>query len=623
MPTRPDDSGSWSFAEELLERGEPAFVAELRRITDADRLGIFAARWYGDRRPASRQLLLDYLGWPLNAYRHEALVKRLFKLAENAGDDEVMGAFLAAFDRSLRRQKYQRYRNISANFTERAKAEAQLREWGQQGFDSTNLYEWNDRFNVHASWTEEALRVPQGTTIWRPTGPQAHKPSPLSDGMRSYYEKRWLFSVATRRYLRRRAWRYFRKLGKQHPERYVPAAASALKRYEDADSTDGLALLDNWGLMHLLFHHSPVLQSHPLGWTLADGRKLAELAPAPIYESLWKTAPRTFLDLVKEARARPVRQWAIHMIRRDHGALIDDLPLEELLALLGHADPEVVSLAVEVLRHAHDLSGVPMERWLALLDTPNPEILGTLCDLLATRLGPDRLAFDQVVRLAASRPMPLARLGFAWLQNKSPASEADCQVLLRLVEAEAEPLRPDIVRWLRTVLGNSPHFQPAWVLEYLDCRHADVRAEGWHWLQEEPRARDNVDVWQKLLESPYDDVRLQLIEDLENRWGKRHDSKDADKLDGEMVRFLWASVLLNIHRGGRKKPLVVQQLVRRLSRRPEEAGALLPILSVALRSLRGPEWRAGLVGVVQLAERNPDLLPLVNEKFPELQLFVG
>src|SRR5262245_66407158 len=94
--------GSWALAEELFERGDPAFVDELRRVTDADRLGTFAERWLAERRPVARQFLFDYLNRPLNAYRHEALVKRLFKRTEAAGDDAVMGAFLVLFDRSIR-----------------------------------------------------------------------------------------------------------------------------------------------------------------------------------------------------------------------------------------------------------------------------------------------------------------------------------------------------------------------------------------------------------------------------------------------------------------------------------------------------------------------------------------
>ena len=48
----------------------------------------FAARWLADKRPAARRMLIEYLSLPLNAFRHEALIKRLFKGAEKAGDDE-------------------------------------------------------------------------------------------------------------------------------------------------------------------------------------------------------------------------------------------------------------------------------------------------------------------------------------------------------------------------------------------------------------------------------------------------------------------------------------------------------------------------------------------------------
>ena len=37
------DEGNWLVVQELLERGDPAFVDELRKITDADALGAFAA----------------------------------------------------------------------------------------------------------------------------------------------------------------------------------------------------------------------------------------------------------------------------------------------------------------------------------------------------------------------------------------------------------------------------------------------------------------------------------------------------------------------------------------------------------------------------------------------------
>jgi hypothetical protein len=575
------DSGSWLLAEELLERGDPSFVDELRRIRDADRLGTFAAKWYGDRRAASRRLLLEYLNHPWNAPRHEAIVKRLFKLAEQAADDEVMARFLVALDRSVRRKRQVRFR-----------------------YDQ----------KARQSWEEESLAVPPGTVMPRGQGQS------LSADQSALHKLR-LFSVHTRNYLRRRVWRYFRRLGKQQPDRYVPALAPALKLYVDADVGDGVALLDNWSLVHILFHLCPALVAKPHGWVPVEGHSLAELAPTPIYEKLWHQVPRTLIDLLKEARCRPVRQWAIRLVRRDHPALLSSLPLEELLDLLTHEDVEVVALAAEALRGAVGLDRLSLESWLRLLETPNPAALDILCDLMRTHFQPERATFDQAVWLARRRPLPIARLGFAWLRSKKPVTAEDCRALLGLVEAEAEPLRAEMVRWARGILSGSPHFEPGWVLEFLDSRHGEVRAEGWAWFREEPRARDNVELWQRLLESPYDDVRLLLVADLEDRVARQDRAfTETIRLDAELVRYLWASVLLNIHRGSRLKPLVVGQLVRRVERRPQDAGALLPILSIALRSIRGPEWRSGLAGVVGLVERNAALAEPVRRAFPELKL---
>jgi hypothetical protein len=44
------------------------------------------------------------------------------------------------------------------------------------------------------------------------------------------------------------------------------------------------------------------------------------------------------------------------------------------------------------------------------------------------------------------------------------------------------------------------------------------------------------------------------------------------------------------------------------------------LLAVALRSVRGPEFRAGLSAVVRLADRDEAAARLVAEAFPELRL---
>src|SRR5262249_53211101 len=133
--------GDWLLLQGLLDRGEPEFVDRLRAVTDADALGQFAERWYAHPSPGARRLLLEYLERPLNAYRHEALVKRLFKQAEAAGDDAVMARFLVAFDRSVRRvtQRTNHYEQVRPET--RAEAQQIVSLWNARGYESVDLWE--------------------------------------------------------------------------------------------------------------------------------------------------------------------------------------------------------------------------------------------------------------------------------------------------------------------------------------------------------------------------------------------------------------------------------------------------------------------------------------------------
>lgn len=654
MAKKGGKSGDWLLIQELFERGDSSFVEALRAFDDAEVLGTFAARWFADRRPEARNLLFAYLDQPLNAFRHEPLIKRLFKLAEAAGDDAVMARFLVAFDRSIRRSTGQRVHYESQEVGDQATANALAASWRDRGYRSVNVWQnWRKRFLVSGQWTEPRVVPPRGDTMPRGTmketfdyyswnarlgryqtysvpdwvfplklDPRSFRQGePLPEEKRKALSQFRLFSLSTRKYLRRRAWRYFRRLGRTAPHRYIPAVTDALLLYRDADAANGLALLDNWGLMHILFRFSPVLVPNVDGWQVAPGRSLAELEPAPRYETLWAANPRALVDLLLRAPSRPVRGWAVRRTRRDPEAVVAVFPLEERLALLADDDPEVVALAGDLLRDDPGLANVPPARWLALAQTASPAALGLLCELVERHVRPEDVSLAEAVRLAVARPLPLARLGLTWLQSKAPQNAADCQTVLQLLEAQAEPLRAEILAWTRKALAQSPEFQPDWVQLWLDSRHEDVRTEGWRWLESESRVRDDVATWQRLLESPYDNVRLALVAKLDER------TRGADlhrlrqgELDPELLRLLWASVLLNVQRGHRAKPHVIGQLLQRAESHPADLPQLLPLLAVALRSVRGPEWRAGLSAVVKLAERDEATAALIGQTFPELQL---
>ncbi len=571
---------SWHSTMALFREGSPAFVEQIRLHVNANTLAPFAETWYSDSRVEARRLLFSYLGQPLNSPRHEPLVKRLFKFADNAGDDAVMAHFLVALDRTIRRRRGTAQR-------------------------------WNSK--TRSIEQIETISIPPDTTLPRKdrifAGPW------FAQGREQFTHGKFLFSVPTRQYLRRRAWRYFRKLGKKNPDRYVPAVCTALKLYTDADVPDGLGLLDNWGLCHVLFHHSPTLKSTPRGWFVANNANLSQLQPDPKYRKLWLKSAEPIFDLLVDAKSRTVALWAAKMLRRHFPDRLGKVTTDELLNWLIADNSVLNDLAVELLEPAGGLEKIPVERWLKLTETVRPDLMDRICELILRAVKPEQVSFTDAVRFAMQRPIPLARLGQQFLIGKKPMSESELQAIFGLREAAADPLRADLVRWACGVLGERTDFRPLWVLEFLDSRHDDVREIGWEWLQTDARAREDVQVWQRLLESPYDNIRVRLIEMLEERAKERG---GLAKFSAERVRFLWATVLLNIHRGSRSKPVVVRQVMDRLAANPDEASELLPIIAVALRSVRGPEFRAGLSGVTAFVEKNPTRKPLVEAVFPEL-----
>jgi hypothetical protein len=602
-------AGSWTLAMELFTQGDSRFVDEIRRVHAAERLGDFAATWIADARPFARQALLDYLAQPFNCYRHEALVKRLFKLAEKAGDDVLMGAFLVACDRFIRRVRKTITRHKHEQFDNPEAAEAAIRRWAADGFDNANINSWSGRTYAYASKSEEAVVMPANTAMPRPAKSMWKRNESLPDNLLQRYAKRFrLFSVPTRRYLRRRAWRYFRTIGKTDPSRYLLGTLAFLPRYTDEDTASDINLLDNWGLVHALFAHSPALAGSAMGWDFAPGRSLNDLAPAPRFERVWRENPQALFDVLFAAQARVVRQWALWMLRMHHEVWLAARPIPTLLRLVDHAEAELSNLGFDLLEHAEHLEEVPIEEWLLRLGGDNFEKLRRLSDLLTRKFDSSRIPLDDALRLAGYRSKPVAEFGLGILKKRT-FTEQDASVLLPLVQAESEAVRPDLIRWLRSTLEGFGNVQAKWLLEFLDSKHQDVRAAGWEWLNNSSFV-DDTSLWHHLIESPYDDLRGPLIEHLQVR------AKGADPAS---VQLLWASVLLNIARGGRYKPGIVAQVASRLAEHTTEADRLLPLLAVAVRSLRGPEFRAGLAGVVSLAERKPDLLPLIRQKFPELE----
>ncbi|MBI5547198.1 MAG: hypothetical protein HY901_25230 [Deltaproteobacteria bacterium] len=377
------DPGSPSLLDELFQAGDENVLDEVRRCQDEEKLGALARPWLDDRRPSLRRALLRYVdegcAWPF----HRALVKRLFKLAEDANDDEAMAHFMAAFDRFTNRKLGSRYR-----------------------------FELKSRRLVEETALVHSRDVPAFQ-------PQTAQHRPRMAGL--------VFSRHTREYLKRRAFRYFRHLGLRDPPRFRAAMAIALPLYQDKDLQDPAQLLEAWSLCHVLFGRSPVLRRVPGGVRLAEDHKLTELEPAPMFEDVWWEGFDELLGIFERAGSRTVRSASLSLLRKHHADRLAGLPVARLRSSV----VEVQSLGAELLESATGLDALPIGEWLELLKLESATVLPVICDLVRRHVAPDRLDLAQCVELACSGAAPAAQLGLAWAQSKQVGA-ADLPTLVRL-----------------------------------------------------------------------------------------------------------------------------------------------------------------------------------------------
>jgi hypothetical protein len=589
MPASPSQgSGSILLAEEYFGAEDGRFVDAIRAVNQPKALAGFVDRWKRDVRPFARAQIFTYLDRPLDALGHNVVVKRLFKQAEEQKDDEVMAAMLVALDRSVRRVRKRRTR-----------------------------YDWQTR----DIWTEERLVTPRDTL------PREMTVTRKGWNGREYADMTFpalvprngrLFTHRTRNYLRRRAWRYFRKLRYQQPERYVPAIARALLLYQDDDLAEGENILDNWGLMQACFHGHAGLEFKSHQVRLKEGRSIGDLTPEPYFPALWRSpkAAEKLLALIARARSRLVRLWAMELLQKEHAARLAEIPVEGIFVLLDNEDEEVQQFAARLLEASPAMSSLPLASWLSLFDIRNMLALEAICRAMQRHVAADRLSLDDCIRLACAAPVPVARLGTSFLKTRAITTPDERRKLAAVADAQCEAIAGELAGWALQSLGAAENYERDSVLHFFDSHSAPVRQSAWQWLvgvsasNRSPGYAD-ASLWCRLLETPYDDLRLPLIDELSRR--ATLPGTGADDLAP-----VWCSVLLGVHRGGRQKLKATQQIARKLADDPARADKLLPVLAVAVRSVRGPEFRAGLTAIMSAVEARPELVPLVRQQLPEL-----
>lgn len=578
------------LVDECFANGDDQFVDQMRIVTSPKYLVALADRWKKDPRPWAREQILRYLELPFDCPGHHPVVKRLFKHAESTHDDQLMAAFLPAFDRLVRRERRTRYR-----------------------------YDYRTR----QSWQEEVLVAPRDQIL--PSANQREFRNPRTGQKISVPnrnrvpENGRLFSYRTRRYLQRRVARYFRRLGFQRPQNYVRLVSTGLALYRNDDVAAGENILDNWSLMQIAFRRSDVLKFMRTTVGVADGRSLGELSAAPQFPKLWNSSDSAaiLLNLLAVAQSRLVRVFAIQLLKRDHLASLQSVSVEQLLALLNHADDEVQHFGAGLLETLPGVDSWPVTTWLRLLETRSVTALATICDVMNKRVRSDRLDLEQCVALTCVRPTPVARLGLTWLKEKPLTRAQDRAILRRLASVQCDAVGVDAAEVALSVLGAKQDYRTDDVCPFFDSLNANVRRGAWQWLIVDSAGYSDPLLWSRLLESPYDDVKMKLIDELNQR---THGSNPVRALQRQDVSSLWTSVLLGVHRGGRAKLKALRQISDAIAKDPGRADQLIPVLTVAIRSVRPPEVRAGLSAILTAVAIRPELEEMLSRQLPELRL---
>ena len=550
--------------DEYFAEANDRFFDELIASRADRKLHSLAPRWFADERPWARDMLLRYVDDGCDRHGHRGLVKALFKLAEEAGDDLLMAHFLVAFDRLI---------------------EHTVRKFSRFDWNTRESYdEW-----VKLRTTNQPLRQPRTRKI-----------------------KRGRFSVYTRQYMQRRALRYFRKIGFRDLPRYGKAARTALLLYEDRHLERPEQMLDAWGMMHFLYHASPVVVRDPRGIRVADGHALSELEPAPLHPNAWQSCFEELLAMLATAHSLVVRRWLVAWLKKNYETDLRAPDIRQLKRLLWSPHPDVQTFAAELLGRARGVETLPVIEWLSLLDIENPTAIPIICDLVARNVSPDRLDLAACVELACARPAPVAELGLRWARTKSVDDRDALHTALRLVEAKAPNVLDEAITWIAELVGRASLGTTKHVLDLLDARQPLARAAGIELMKKQRRFTDDVILWAALAESPYRDVRAFLIKHLELR---------LSDLPEQGVQKIWATTLLGISGGSRTKRQVLRQLADRIVQQTDRAPAILPLMAIALRSVRETERRAALTAIAKAAFMQPALRAPLAEHIPELVLF--
>ena len=211
-----------------------------------------------------------------------------------------------------------------------------------------------------------------------------------------------------------------------------------------------------------------------------------------------------------------------------------------------------------------------------LLQTRNLAALEIIARLMEQHVRADQFSLEELVELACAAPVPVGAVGPRFLQSRRIESPASATISL-LSNARSAGVAGEITTWALSILGAAVHYDVDAVSRFFDSLLQPAREAAWSWLTSQSAGYNDPALLEPADRNAVRRLRFDVVGELQRRAtlpGASH----------QQITFVWTTVLLNIHRGGRSKLAALKQISRAIVDHPARAEPLLPVLAVAVRS---------------------------------------
>jgi hypothetical protein len=231
-------------------------------------------------------------------------------------------------------------------------------------------------------------------------------------------------------YLRRRAWRYLRRIARTRPACYADAAADVLAHYQDSTGWQQTLVAN-----HIFFHETGEYDRSSFHLK----RPACDLLKDRAFADLWRRSPRPLFGLLERARSDHVRRFAAEALKADFRASLREVESGWVARLIGVRSGPVDEFAVWVLNNVPRFEQAAFrslglhEAVLRLFDSPSAAARGYAAEYARTHARD--LPVVELIRLADNGEIAVRRLASDLLQARDPRKEIGLEAWGRLLES--------------------------------------------------------------------------------------------------------------------------------------------------------------------------------------------